>query len=390
MKTAFPQRVKNCIYNLINRLVMAIPARVKADTVLLIRTNLIGDYVLWRNQLPLIREAFKGKKIILLGNSSWKPLFGDLDIQLVDETFWLDQNRFKKDLRYRYNLLRAVRAKGAGLIINTLSSRFKRTDDAFVLTAAKGARRIGQVSDQTGMFSTEEGYDANLYDELYDTYKPKQFDADQTAAFTAAFLKSDTPLQVIPNLKTVPFLPDRLKGKSFFVVFPGSSDARRIWKGENFAAVIRHVEEKWGWIPVFAGASSDQVYVDAIMSHISGDVINLCGKTTLSQLAGLLPFAKFLTGIDTGGVHIAALAGCPVFGMYNGSHYGRYNPYPEKINPAVFGIYPPGILEEIQSARELPEKYCGLSFVDYNLIAPQQVCNAIDRYFEGAKPAADS
>ncbi len=47
-----------------------------------------------------------------------------------------------------------------------------------------------------------------------------------------------------------------------------------------------------------------------------GASLNLCGKSTLKQLAAVLGLADVLIAPDTGAVHIARAMGTPVVGLY--------------------------------------------------------------------------
>src|SRR5688500_13051123 len=126
------QRWKNVVYDVINLLVKSVKRTTRQKTLLLIRTNNIGDYTLWRNILPAIRNSqkFRDYHITLIGNQAWKNLFEYFDASLIDDAIWVDLPRHKKNLRYRYHLLKSVREKGFETVINTLSSRCMRMDDS--------------------------------------------------------------------------------------------------------------------------------------------------------------------------------------------------------------------------------------------------------------------
>ena len=70
------QRIKNLIYDLVRHAATLIPSRTKKNTLLLVRVDEIGDYVLWRNVLSCIRNAerFKNYHITLCGNQAWKDM----------------------------------------------------------------------------------------------------------------------------------------------------------------------------------------------------------------------------------------------------------------------------------------------------------------------------
>jgi hypothetical protein len=74
---------------------------------LIVKTDEIGDCMLWHNFLQELvsAEQFKGYEIHFCGNSSWESLFETFDSGLVQQSFWLQKVRFKKDMRYRLGFL---------------------------------------------------------------------------------------------------------------------------------------------------------------------------------------------------------------------------------------------------------------------------------------------
>lgn len=103
MKTA----IKYIIFNFMNIFIK--PSKdIEPKSLLLIRLDAIGDYVLFRNFIEVLKksEKYKEYKITLLGNVVWKDLSEELDREFVDEFIWLDKNRFKKDPVYRYKNLK--------------------------------------------------------------------------------------------------------------------------------------------------------------------------------------------------------------------------------------------------------------------------------------------
>lgn len=376
------QRVKSWVYDLILWLVRNKRNSIRPNTLLLIRTNNIGDYILWRNILPEIRksEKFKDHHITLLGNKAWKNLFENFDSELVDDVIWMDYTEFKKNMPYRYRLLKQVRAKGFETVINTLSSRCKRIDDAFTLVCTN-SHTIGQSTDHTNIFDYEVGYDLNLFDDFFNDAIPFEFEFFRTKRFTEYFLKQSIPESTVPSFEKINIpLPAVLSGKDYFVIFPGSSTPSRIWKAENFAKVAAFVVANYQLTPVICGAPSDQPYVDAFLQAYKNECINLCGQTSLTDLVGVARNAKLFVSIDTGGAHIAAVAGCPLVGIFNGSHYGRYNPYPAEIYPNVHGVYPDKVENALKMER-IDEKYNKIIEQDYNDITPEKICRTIAEIF---------
>lgn len=372
------QRLKSFVYDLILWGVKVKNTPIEKKTLLLVRTSHIGDYILWRKMFAYIRKSrrFEGYKITLVGNKSWKGLFEHFDADTVDETIWLDMHRFKKDMRYRYSALKKVSRSGFEIVINTIFSRCKREDDAFVM-ACKKAYKIGHESDDTNIFFYEKGYDKNLYDELFKDERTYLFELIRDVHFTEFLINEQLPANITPR-----FLPEEQKMPSYwneqdyFVVFPGSSSPKKMWKPEYFAAVAQFVAERYGLKVVIGGGPGDKEYVAGFLQYYKGAVIDLCGKTSLVEFAQVLQDAKMLISIDTGSVHVAAAVDCPVFAIYNGSHYGRYNPYPEYISKKMFGIYPDSIDEQINKGKLSAELILPVS-IDFNSIKPEKVCKKI-------------
>jgi hypothetical protein len=62
-------------------------SKIPSKELLIVKTDAIGDYILFRNLLPYIRNSkrFQGYKIVLLGNVIWKDLAEFYDKDFVDE-----------------------------------------------------------------------------------------------------------------------------------------------------------------------------------------------------------------------------------------------------------------------------------------------------------------
>ena len=65
----------------------------KSKNILILKTDAIGDYLLFRNFLEEITGLYrpKGYKIVLGGNIVWKELALQLDAGFADEFIWLDR-----------------------------------------------------------------------------------------------------------------------------------------------------------------------------------------------------------------------------------------------------------------------------------------------------------
>lgn len=359
----------------------------RTKKILIVRLDEIGDYMLWRPFLRTLAQAdiYRGYEIHFCGNRSWKSLFDIFDAQYVTKCFWVDKTAFKKKMGYRYRFLKSIYLENYETVINPTFSRDKRYDDSIV-RSAKAARNIGMVANLESTRDYEIGYDRGLYDPLVGRPANAVFEfitnrdfADAATFFT---IKEDSlfPANTKVDTGALPVLPFNLPDK-YFVVFPGSRSKTRIWPTENFIRVSNFIFENYGWTAVIAGTLADKEYTDAFAAQYKHAMVDLTGKTSLADMLALLKDAQCLLTVDTGSVHLAAAVGCTVFGVFNGSQYGRFAPYPKEIASNVYAIYPDDIENELKDPELVKEKYEFVVTVPYSSVKAEKMILAIHKHY---------
>lgn len=374
-------RIKGIIYDIIG-ILASTGFRQKSvqKKLLIIRIDEIGDYMLWRNFLNEITSAprYYGFEIHFAGNKSWKSIFETFDTDTIQKSFWIDKIRFKKDLRYRFRFLRMIYRQGYDSVINPTFSRDKRYDDSIV-KAASATHRIGMVANTESVQSYERGYDSNLYTRLFDYPEKPIFEFFRNQLFTAFVTGIESAVEdtSIPGslLRSFEGLPPK-----FAVIFPGSRSASRIWPANNFVTAASHLFRTQGFTMVVCGAASDKVYTDAFCAAYPYPVIDLTGKTSLTDMLSILAKASLLLSVDTGSVHLAAAVGCPVIGVFNGSQYKRFAPYPPSIAPHFYACYPDNIEKELADETLVRTKYEFVIAEPYANVSPEKVIKTIDTF----------
>lgn len=373
------QRIKSAIYSIILFLSKK-QFSSRNKKILIVKTDEIGDYLLWRNFASYYKTSprFEGYKITLCGNKAWKNLYEAFDSSCFDEVIWLDKQLFKSNMPYRYRFLKKINSEKFEIVINTIYSRCLRIDDSIVI-AANAKTNIGMPANDNNVLSFERGYDKNLYQFLADLPIENLFDFYRNKLFTA-FATSQTipgtPLTFdkaqIERRSTLP--------ENYFVVFPGSNKPDRIWQSSNFKLVAEHIHKNYGFHIVICGAESDLKYAESLTQVLKIPFTDLCGKTNLKEFLEVLAYAKGILSIDTGSVHLAATVQCPVFGIFNGSQYGRFAPYPPEIFKNFFSIYSDAVEMDISNSNF--EKYRYLSPVNYDEVSAKKVIDSINIFYE--------
>ena len=77
--------IKITIYRIVDLFIKP-TKKITINSILLIRLDHIGDYVLFRNYIELIKNSnkYKNYSITLLGNSVWKDFSEELDNKYID------------------------------------------------------------------------------------------------------------------------------------------------------------------------------------------------------------------------------------------------------------------------------------------------------------------
>jgi ADP-heptose:LPS heptosyltransferase len=99
----------------------------------------------------------------------------------------------------------------------------------------------------------------------------------------------------------------------------------------------------------------------------------------LPETLAILKEAKCTLSVDTGSIHLAASVNCLSFGIFNGSQYGRFSPYPNSVSTKIKSNYPASISNEITNMDMVNEKYEHIVPIDYNEVSALQVIEMIEK-----------
>jgi ADP-heptose:LPS heptosyltransferase len=353
---------------------------IKSKTLLLIRLDSIGDYVLFRNFLEIIKEDDKygSYKITLCGNIIWQNLAQTLDKEYVDNFIWINRKKFYSDLGYKFRILREVYKAGYETVIDTTYSREILYSDALV-RASNSKRKIGSSGSQDKHVTWKRKL---LTDKFYTKLVPASsdtlFEFSRNREFFELVLdnKVEISCPVINPLKLPKF--EGLSGK-FCVVFPGSNDVKRRWHAFNYAEICKHLIDKFGLQVVIPAGGGEKYIADEIKKNVkSKKLIDLSGKCSLTELAAIISNSEFLISNDTAAVHIAAAVGKRFLCISNGSYLGRFLPYPKNIFSEANYIFPDEVIKELESSESTISKWQLNSPFDINSITVDKVKKKIE------------
>ena len=101
-------------------------------------------------------------------------------------------------------------------------------------------------------------------------------------------------------------------------IFPGAAHGpSKRWPASRFGEVAKRLESVHGCRVVFFGAAGErQACSEAVAAANSGTIADLCGRTSLPELAAMLSLCGAVLANDSGGMHLAAMAGAPVVAIF--------------------------------------------------------------------------
>jgi ADP-heptose:LPS heptosyltransferase len=116
----------------------------------------------------------------------------------------------------------------------------------------------------------------------------------------------------------------RLPAEGLVVLHPGASHPRHRWSVDGFAALARWLLDH-GLMVVATGTDSERDVVDELRRREPA-VVDLCGRTGVNDLAGVLAAARLVVSNETGVSHLAAVVRTPSVVAFLGDDPGRWAP----------------------------------------------------------------
>jgi len=353
---------------------------IKPKSILFIRLDAIGDYVMFRNFIKELKDnqEYKNYNITLLGNNAWKDLAEELDSDYIDSFIWLDRKRFNRDFIYRYKKLTEVTLQGYEVILSPVFSREFFYADAIV-KLVKAKEKIGSIGDLSNIKRWQKYISDKYYDKLikadeniiFEFYRNKEF-FENLSGESISITKPSISLSERE-------LPISLPSSKYAVIFLGASADFRQWPVSSFAKVAQFLVDDYQFEIILCGAPAEQKSAKQFKNIFTRKCVDLVGKTSLFELLYVLQGAELLLSNETSAPHFAvALEMKNVFVISNGNHYGRFTPYPKAVSEDYHVIFHPEIEKDLDDYKKLSNNYGFGSGLNINEISVESVKRKIN------------
>ena len=357
-----------------------VPVR-REKTLLIIKLDAVGDYILMRNFLPHIRKSsrFRDYRITWCGNALHKTFFEQFDRRWVDEFIWIEKTRIYWDILYYLRITKSLFQQYDVTLHPVFSREF--LFDYFVKIAGV-SERIGIYGDTININPAYHRIANKWYTQLFQIEASVVFEFEKNKLFFTWLLNQEIqvvrPFFELDLVRQVALPP--LPG-SFVVLFPGAQLSFRRWSPEKFAAIADFVKSEYQLDVIIAGGKQDERISGEIIRYAKTEPKSMVGKTTFSQLIGIIAKAKLVVTNDTAAAHVAPALDVPVIALSQLNHYGRFLPYPPESQANMICLVPSRYSR--LPKEKLVEKYRSGSAVSINLITIEQVKQAIGRILAG-------
>lgn len=288
-------------------------------SILICRTDHIGDVILNIPVLKTIKEKFPKQRIIFLATSYTMPILKYIpyidDILLYDEISKLSIDKQKEILQSHQ--------------VHTAIVFYPDKDVVKMLYAAKIPIRI----------ATSHRWYTLLYCNKLVHFSRKNSDLHE-AQLNFKLLK---PLGIIHipsfddlvhyySLKPIPSLSSSLsqyldKNKFKVILHPKSRGSAREWGIDNYIQLIKKLDLSKFQV-IITGTKHEAASLEKIFLECP-DVCNMVGQTTLDELISLIHSCDAFVSASTGTLHIAAILGKHSIGLFPSirpMHAGRWAP----------------------------------------------------------------
>ncbi|MDR0408294.1 MAG: lipopolysaccharide heptosyltransferase II [Campylobacteraceae bacterium] len=325
----------------------------KYKNILIIKMSSLGDILHTLPSVAALRKHFKNAKI------SWlvHPQFSDFLPQksVIDEIIYFDKEAFKRSslpdkIRYFFNMRKTLCSKKFDLVID-MQGLFKSA----VLSAISGCKtRVGycdmrEFSSLVSKPICGKNRDAHVIERYLDVVR-----------FLGADVKKiEFPMPDLSEaFESVQTKLGKIK-KRYIVITPGTRWETKEWPTKHYAKLCEMMMKDDLHI-VLAGSKDDRQKsydILSLMSKNSKNIIDLTGKTNLSELAALIKNCTFFISADTGPLHFASAFKKPLIAMYGPTLASRTGPYAnKKANVIVTPISCAGCLKKKCSSWHCMEK----------------------------------
>ncbi|WQX80931.1 glycosyltransferase family 9 protein [Helicobacter pylori] len=412
---SFQEQVLNNIQNQLDRLLTLtkpISPPIRKKTLCILRLDIIGDYILYRNFLPLFKKYFEDYEITFIGNTVIKDIATHCDSQYIDKFIFLDNAYWEKYLRIgangsrlsklkellfflpkfmrkRYEDVSLLRKESYEICINSSMFYFSTKEDAIIKHLI--------AENKVGVFCThpieslhrirlrkETEIRKSFYTHLFYPKEVPQFLYDSNQDFFQSFFKHFKGVDIgfvgLELKLPIAFEYEKFKNilkPPYGVLNLGASDDFRVYK--RFDEMIAFLNPDYQLI-LCGNSKEDEKLANSILKRHK-NAISLVNQTGLIEYLYLLKNASFAMGNESSITHLSTCLKIPhAFIVSSGLSSPRFHPYPKEVGPNIHMIYPRDFQKIISRSSNWMFKAMTMPHPPVDFVNPQDIISAIKHF----------
>jgi ADP-heptose:LPS heptosyltransferase len=297
--------------------------RKSAKRLLLIKTDAIGDYILFRNfiEITKLSEKYRDYQIDLLGNQLWQDVALQYDGRYLNKTYFIRPNSFYEAPLKTFKLGWQLFRNNYEVVLQPTYTRVLITDGLAALTAGK--QIIGYQSDTEGITARYKNKTDKFYTQLLPLPDGGYFEFYRNRCFFETVLSSTLSIKQ-PSIST------SNNSRNGIAILPGAGAFKRGWEKEKFLELITRLCRQTAQPIYLLGGPGEVENGKYLMQNLPvGSIEDRINKTSLPQLIELIGSSALLISNETGATHMAVATQTPSVCILGGGHFERFAPYPD-------------------------------------------------------------
>lgn len=302
--------------------------------VILFRLDLIGDCTMFTSSARAIRDFYRDSHMTVVCLEVSRPVFERLGIFNRIITLPFKPEAVKWELIR--DIISEIREDTYNILLQPQFSKFPIAD---VLAAATRCNKRFSIAPPPEHGNSNPAWikmTRFLYNRMIPSPEGNVSEFDYYGAFVRGICNADYRTE----MPTLPCRGQTFIQGNYYVLYPGGSLKQKLWPADRFAKIADYVYQRTGFIGVILGAGSEQWISDKLKGQLSFltslAMIDLTGKTSMSDVIDIIGNAQFVVSNDTSGVHIAAATNTPSVATVGGWLFGRFLPYHiENVKPGA-------------------------------------------------------
>lgn len=315
---------------------LAFKNKKQVNNILLIKADLLGDYIVFRNCIPFFKTnaAYKNTRITLLCNTMVKDLATALDGNVIDEFITIDYKKYT-DFKYKKKFYKELSLKSFDAVFVCHYSRTLFTE--FAAFAVNAPYKWAMLDDYMWISPKMRKITDKIYSNLVLIPADSTHEFSKNTYFTQKATGQPVNLSLpLINLSNKTFTPIQgvdLNG-SYVVISSGAGEPKRRLPYDKLL-LVAEMHLKKAQKLYLIGTAGDKDFASVLTNtypHFADQVTDLAGKTSLLQMLYVVKNAQHVYCNESGVYHISVALEKKVTCFSGGGHFDRWAIYPNTEN----------------------------------------------------------